>query len=188
MHLVQISMDIWQERTFVWRKKQAYLEGRGIRPSRCDPPSVMLVFAGGPGKPLLPNDGRFPALIYTIGESLCVLREEGDERILSAHSQLPFGCQDVSTGLVCPVVLSRPETLSRCEASLQSCHKRIGFQGEVPAALPLQRQHSPAMNVNCQGNAGSYSHVCMYKYMHAKPVTQSTDWIPISTSKAYAIA
>ena len=179
MHLVQISMDIWRERRYRWRKKQAHLEGRGIRPSRCDPPSVVLVFAGGPGKPLLPNDGRFPALIYTIGESLCALREEGDECILSAHSQLLFGRQDVLAGLVCPVVLGRPQTLSRRQASLQTCHKRFGVHGEVPAplsvALPLQRQHQPALDVNCQRNACSDSHVYMYTHMHIRPVNQPTE-------------
>ena len=83
----------------------------------------MLVFSGGPGKPLLPNDGRFSALIYAIGESLRVFREEGDECILSAHSQLLFGCQDVPAGFVCPTVLGWLETLSRRKAGLQSKHK-----------------------------------------------------------------
>lgn len=79
----------------------------------------MLVFAGGPGKPLLPNDGCFPAFINAIRESLRVLREEGDECVLSAHSQLLFGRQDVPAGFVCAVVFGSLTALSRHKPRLQ---------------------------------------------------------------------
>ena len=149
-------MDTWQGKTCtLYKEKQAYLEGGSICPSRCNSPSVMQVFAGGPRKPLLPNDGRFPSLIQTVRESLCFLREEGDECILSAHSQLLLGRQDVPAYFVCPIVLGRLPTLCRHKASLHPSHKVIditrGSHRTEQCPSPCKRSAGAATNVYCQG-------------------------------------
>ena len=129
---------------------RAYLERSGVGPSRCNQPPVMLIFRGSPGEPLLPNDGGFLAVINAIREPLRIFWEEGDECILSTHSQLFLWRQYVPADFVCFFLSRSCGRLSRQEASLHT-----------------KRANPWKLVLDCQPNQNTVK--CLFDMLHIVP-------------------